>query len=174
MSEDEPRFIADTMLGSIARWLRILGYDVVYDRRYEDWQILKIARDEDRVVVTRDRALHHKALKNGLKSVYVENPGDIPKSLAVIALLTNIRLAVDFERTRCPLCNGELVKVNKERVKGKVPDRVYSLYNDFWVCTRCGNVYWVGSHWRTIESTLTRAREIYNELSKIYRIKVSP
>jgi uncharacterized protein with PIN domain len=173
LKEDESRFIVDTMLGSLARWLRILGYDTTYDRKIEDWQIIKIAKEEERVVVTRDRGLHSRALRSGLRSVYIDDPGDIPKSLALIALLTGIRLRVDFEKTRCPLCNGDLMKVSKDKVKDKVPARVYSLYNDFWICSRCGNVYWVGSHWKTIEETLKQAREKYRELAKVFKVRVS-
>ncbi|WP_440059828.1 Mut7-C RNAse domain-containing protein [Thermogladius sp. 4427co] len=169
----EQRFIVDNMLGSVARWLRLLGYDTRYDRRLEDWRILRIAKEEDRVIVTRDRGLHRRALKNGLRSIYIENVEDISAILAYLAVVAGIRLSVELDKTRCPLCNGELMKVGKELVKGKVPERVYKLYNDFWVCSRCGNVYWVGSHWRKIEEILAKAREKYEELIRIYRVRVS-
>ncbi|MEM4516988.1 MAG: Mut7-C RNAse domain-containing protein, partial [Desulfurococcaceae archaeon] len=64
---NEPRFIVDTMLGTVARWLRILGYDTVYDKSAEDWQIIRRAELEKRIIVTRDRGLHIKAIKSGLK-----------------------------------------------------------------------------------------------------------
>jgi uncharacterized protein with PIN domain len=164
MSE-EPRFIVNTMLGNIARWLRMLGYDTLYDRKYEDWKILQIAEKENRIIITRDRGLHRRALNRGLKSIYLEMD-DIAERLAYIAYVTGIRLYIDLERSRCPICNGELRKVSKEEVKGKVPPKVYRLHDDFWICTRCGKVYWIGSHWRKIEEILAEARRIYESMKK--------
>jgi len=59
----EPKFIVDNMLGSIARWLRILGYDTVYDRNAEDWAIVRRAQLEERIIITKDKGLHNRALK---------------------------------------------------------------------------------------------------------------
>ena len=169
---DEPRFVVDTMLGNIARWLRILGYDTLYRRNFKDWEIIRIAKNDDRVIITRDRGLHNRALSNGLKSIYLIMD-DMAERLAYIALLTGIRLYVDLEKSRCPVCNGELRKASKEEVKGRVPPRVYKLYTDFWICTRCGKVYWIGSHWVKIEEILEKARKILEEYkTKKYAYKV--
>lgn len=154
----EPKFVVDNMLGTVARWLRILGYDTVYDGKASDWQILRRAELEKRIIVTRDRALHNKALKLGLKSILLwEN--DMAERLAHIAAVAGINLGVDLERTRCPEDNTPLVKVDKEKVRDRVPPAVYRLHSDFWECPRCGKVYWVGSHWRMIERILGSARE---------------
>lgn len=158
----EPRFIVDTMLGNVARWLRILGYDTLYSRKYKDWEILRLAEKEDRIIITRDTGLHRKALNNGFKSIYL-SMDDMAERLAYIALIAGIKLYVDLERSRCPICNGELRKVSKEQVKDKVPPRVYRVYEDFWLCSRCGKVYWIGSHWIKIEEILSRARKLLEE-----------
>lgn len=156
--DDEPRFIVDNMLGSLARWLRILGYDTVYDRKSEDWQLLRRAELERRIIITRDRGLHNKAIKQGFKSILLWED-ELSDRLAHIAIVTGIRLGVDFNKTRCPEDNTLLIKVLKEKVKGRVPDTVYNLHSDFWECPKCGKIYWVGSHWRMIEKTLNEARE---------------
>jgi uncharacterized protein with PIN domain len=119
--------------------------------------------------VTRDRALHNKALRSGVRSIYISNT-DISMKLAYLAVLAGIRLHVDFEKTRCPEDNYPLMRVNKERVKNKVPEAVYRLHDDFWLCEKCGKVYWVGSHWRMIEKTLSEARERLKEL----KFKIAP
>lgn len=155
----EPRFIVDTMLGTVARWLRMLGYDTLYDNEYEDWEILRIAEREDRIVITRDSGLHRKAINNGIKSIYL-SMNDMAERLAYIALYTGLNLYVDLEKSRCPICNSELRKVPKVFVKDKVPPRVYRFYEDFWICSKCGKVYWVGSHWIKIEEILSKARNI--------------
>ncbi|MEM0002047.1 MAG: Mut7-C RNAse domain-containing protein [Desulfurococcaceae archaeon] len=155
---NEPRFIVDTMLGTVARWLRILGYDTVYDKSAEDWQIIRRAELEKRIIVTRDRGLHIKAIKSGLKSILLWED-DMPDRLAHIALVSGIQLGIDFNRTRCPEDNTILVKAEKEKIKSKVPPGVYSVHNDFWECPRCGKVYWIGNHWRQIEKILKEARD---------------
>lgn len=163
--DNEPRFIVDTMLGNVARWLRMLGYDTLYDRGYEDWKILAIARKEKRIIITRDRGLHHRALNNGIKSIYLDMD-DMAERLAYISYISGIRLYIDLERSRCPICNGELRKVKKKEVEGKVPGKVYRIHEDFWVCTRCGKTYWIGSHWKKIEEILSDARKKYEKIKK--------
>lgn len=165
----EPKFIVDNMLGSIARWLRILGYDTVYDRNAEDWAIVRRAQLEGRIIVTKDKGLHNRALKNGVRSILVWEE-DIADVLAHIAVVAGIKLSVDFDKTRCPEDNTPLVKVaNKEKIKDKVPPRVYSLHEDFWECPRCGKVYWIGRHWRQIEKILGEARSKL----EVYKLKTS-
>ncbi len=155
----EVSFIVDTMLGSIARWLRMLGYDTLYYNDLDDWRIINIAARNNRVVITRDRGLYAKCVKSNLKCLLLEEES-IENRLAKISRKYGIRLYIDLEKSRCPVCNGELAKVSKESVVGKVPQRVYERNNDFWICRSCGKVYWIGRHWRRIEDTLKRAREI--------------
>ena len=164
------KFIVDSMMGSIARWLRILGYDTVYDKNAEDWQILRRAELDRRTIVTRDKSLHNRAIRYGLRSILIWEEDDIPSRLAYIAWVTGIRLSVNFNETRCPEDNAPLVKVDKEKIKNKVPEPVYRLHNDFWECPRCGKVYWVGSHWKLIEKSLSEARIKLEELKRKYNI----
>ncbi|MEM4481885.1 MAG: Mut7-C RNAse domain-containing protein [Desulfurococcaceae archaeon] len=158
-----PKFVVDTMLGSLARWLRILGYDTLYEREIEDWQILRRAELESRVIITRDRGLHNKAIKHGLRSILIWEE-DMSDRLAHIAVIAGIKLSVDLKRTRCPEDNTLLVKVEKEKVKDRVPEAVHRFHSDFWECPRCGKVYWIGSHWKMIEEALARARIKQEEL----------
>jgi len=163
--KDEPKFVIDTMLGRLARWLRILGYDVVYHRKMEDWKILRLADEENRIIITRDRGLHRRAMNKGLKSILLETD-DMAERLAIIAFRAGIRLYIDLDRTRCPICNTPLIRVDKEKVKDIVPPRVYRLHDDFWLCPKCHKAYWVGSHWNKIEEILREARKIYEKIKK--------
>ena len=165
----EPKFIVDGMLGTVARWLRILGYDTVYDKNAEDWLIIRRAELEGRIIITRDKSLNNKAVKQGVKSILIWEE-DIADVLAHVAVIAGIRLSVDFSKTRCPEDNTPLVKVDKELVKNSVPPAVYRVHSDFWMCPRCGKVYWIGKHWRMIEVILKRARERSEELKR----KISP
>ncbi len=167
---DELKFIVDTMLGDLARWLRILGYDTKYSRDYEDWELLKIASNEKRVLVTRDRGLYWRAKRKGIETILIEED-NIVERLLKVAKTYRIRLYVDSDRTRCTVCNSPLLKVDRERVRGKVPQRVYEKYRDFWICPRCGKVYWRGRHWIKIEEILAIVRDRLNGGEKTHTSK---
>mgnify|MGYP000633816415 CR=1 FL=1 len=153
-----PRFIVDAMLGHVARWLRLLGYDTLYSRSYEDWKILKVAEEEDRIVVTRDLGLFRRARKKGLRAMYVEEPA-VEKVLALLSSKYGIRLHFDKNDTRCPVCNGVLrYTTSLVEVAGKVNEAIAVRYKEFWICTKCGKVYWQGRHWRNINQILESAR----------------
>ena len=165
---DRPRFIVDSMLGDLARWLRILGYDTLYYRNAPDPRIVKVALEQGRIIVTRDRGLAILARKKGARYVLVRGER-IEEVLAEVAAATGIALYADPSRSRCPLCNGVLRHVQRHEVKDRVPPEVYARYEDFWVCTRCGQVYWRGSHWRMIEETLAKARQLVDRVAERMR-----
>ncbi len=160
----ELAFIVDSMLGSLARWLRMLGYDTVYAKGWHDSRILDEAAATGRIIVTRDRGLYRRALRRGIEAVFVSD--DIAEALAKLGATYGIRLEIDPDRSRCPLCNTPLKRIEKSEVKGRVPPRVYEAYNEFWICPRCGQVYWRGGHWRGINETLEEARKLLAKMLK--------
>jgi hypothetical protein len=133
----------------------MLGYDTLYAKDWHDSRILEVAAREDRIIVTRDRGLYNRARKRNLRAVYVTS--DVTRSLAILVQSVGLRLDIEPSRSRCPLCNALLREASKDEVKGHVPPRVLELYDKFWVCTRCGQVYWMGGHWRGITQTLQEA-----------------
>lgn len=152
-----PRFIVDSMLGSLARWLRMLGYDTLYAKGWHDARIIEAAAAEGRIVVTRDHGLYVRAVRRGLEAVLV--PESLEDALAILALRYGISLEMDPDKSRCPLCNAPLRRASREEVEGRVPPRVLEQHSVFWVCTGCGQVYWKGGHWRGIEKTLAEVRK---------------
>jgi len=155
----ERRFVADAMMGEVTRWLRIMGYDVLYSRNYSDAQVLSIAEKTGRTIITRDRGLYSRARRRGLRAVYIESD-DIAGRLAELKLKANVKLRLDPSRSRCPECNTPLVEVAKEKVRGRVPPKVYEQQEVFYVCPRCARVYWVGSHWRNMRRILEEAERL--------------
>ena len=155
------KFLIDSMHGKIAVYLRILGYDTIYSRALSDEDILLKASSENRVLVTGDKGLFRKALKKGLKAIYVHPETPIDKALGLIAFLTEINLTPDFNNTRCPICNGIL------RVSS-TPSMNYRINREnkiFFICTKCGNTYWIGSHWIKIRRVLEDAEYWLKTLS---------
>lgn len=150
-----PRFLLDGMLGALARWLRICGYDAVYLRDATDEELIRRAAEDGCVLLTRDQMLYRKALRAGVEAFLVEGVSDAEKLASVSA---RFGLELDPERSRCPMCDAPLTAVEKEAVRGMVPRRTFEAYDEFWVCRACGKVYWRGSHWRKIVETVEEAR----------------
>lgn len=135
------KFVADCMLGRLSRWMRILGFDVLYLKE-DDETIMAIAEKEKRVILTRDTRMGGKKFK--CKIYYVKND-DWKKQLKEV--LERFSLSKKIKPyTRCPECNTILKIVKKERVKYLVPSFIYNQKNDFALCKKCGKVFWEGSH----------------------------
>lgn len=146
--EDRPRFSADEMLGSLARWLRIMGYDTIYHKDQDDTEIVTQALEEGRYLLTRDREL---ALRAGKWGLYIEGD-DIVGQLMQASKAFG--LSLDESSTRCTLCNGELETLSPEEVGDEVPEGALSDNDEFYRCSNCGKLYWKGSHWIDIRAKL--------------------
>lgn len=146
--QEKPRFIADHMLGSLAKWLRIMGYDTVYDKKLDDGKISSVARAESRFVLTRDKELAKEP-----EALLIEDD-QLDGQLAAVRERFGLRF--DENSIRCTACNGELAEVPKEDVKDAVPEGAYAHNDKFWKCVGCGKAYWRGSHWLGIMDRLKK------------------
>lgn len=138
------RFIADCMLGKLAKWLRMLGYDTSYIPDADDDELVRIAVREDRMLLTRDRRLCHRRMVRS-RCVFVDWGTTREQVRQVVRELS---LAVDTEAlfTRCAVCNGKIAPVSKPEVSGRVPPYVYQTQDEFGYCAGCGRIYWRGTH----------------------------
>ena len=143
-----PRFVADHMLGSLARWLRIMGYDTVYDKSLDDPGIANLARAESRFILTRDREL---AKEPGALMIEAD---DLDLQLKAIAEKYGLKFHDDL--IRCSACNGELADLDKVQAKESVPEGAFENNEKFWKCSKCGKVYWKGTHWHGIMDRFRR------------------
>jgi len=153
------KFIADGMLGKLTRWLRMLGQDVEYSKSLYDEQLIKTAKTENRILLTRDLKLYQRARKQGVDTVLIEDATKAEK-LAGLASRFNFKLEIDIMVSRCPKCNTPIRPVSKEEIVDRIPKATSTHYDEFWECPGCGQVYWQGSHWNRIEKTLKEARQI--------------
>ena len=144
----EPKFIADVHLGKLARYLRLLGFDTVYERELDDAAIASRSRDERRIVLTRDRGL--------LKRSAVTH-GHAVRSMNADAQLLEIVEAFDLRArvapfSRCLKCNGPVRSVERELVEHRLPKYTRLAYGHFFRCDHCGSVYWPGAHFARLRS----------------------
>lgn len=144
------RFVADGALGRLARWLRALGVDAEHvpaGAAGEYGALLRLAREENRVVLTRDRRVTRRREFRDDVGVFVVEPDDPREQLRFVAA----RFGLTFQRgrllTRCAKCNGEVErKLTPGEVAAhpRIPAKVKRAAEDFWACGRCAKVYWIG------------------------------
>ena len=147
-----PRFIADAMLGRLARWLRTLGYDTAYDDAIADAELVRRAFEEGRHILTRDRRLFGEWRIDG--GLLLESEGPLEQLREVVAAFRLPRPTRLF--TRCRECNGVPAAVDRRAAAARVPARVLERARDFAACPGCGRVYWEGSHTARMRSVLAR------------------
>ena len=148
----DPRWLADEMLGRLARYLRFLGYDTSYAQDLRDLEILRRAREEGRTLLTRDRQLAMRAKASVLL-----------RSLDLEGQLRELRRAYPALRgevrfLRCSLCNALLASADRSSPVPPwgVPEPLWGSSEPVYVCPSCGQAYWEGSHTREIRATLER------------------
>jgi uncharacterized protein with PIN domain len=151
MDEEQfPRFVIDSMLGSLARWLRLLGYDADYDHRRDDAELVRLARAENRVLLTRD---HELAARRGIKALFIDSQVLDEQLAQVTAAFPR---AAESGPARCSVCNTVLVPATPEELIDRLPAYVLHKHRDFRRCPGCNRVYWPGSHWQTMQARLRR------------------
>ena len=143
-----PKFLADHMLGSLARWLRMMGYDTRYDKQLDDKDIAKAAREESRFILTRDQELSKEP------GAFLVESDELEAQLKAVG--EKFGLKADEAMIRCSACNGDLADLPKEAAKAEVPEGAWTANDKFWKCTKCGKVYWKGTHWRGITERLKK------------------
>ena len=150
MTSLAPSLLVDAMLGKLARWLRLAGYDAAFWREGSDERLIAAAQAEGRLIVTKDHTL---AGRRGVDALLIgteDLDGQIAEARAALAL----RGAVPEPFRRCAECNGLVVDLPHADAEGLVPPFVWHTQTAFRRCSRCGRVYWKGTHWPDMEQRL--------------------
>ena len=151
------KFLADSMLGKLARWLRMLGHDVTYNVQLNDNDLLELAKQENRIILTKDLELYQRAIAKSTGAFYLEGRSESQR-LAEVANRCGLTLEIDMEKSHCPLCNAKLEATPKEQLIGELEKNTFTYYDKFWKCPNCGQVYWQGAHWKQINNTIKEAQ----------------
>ena len=139
VTDELPRFAADRMLMRMARWLRLMGIDTIADPSIDGAAILRRARAEGRILLTRDKRLRLAPDAIVLASDHLRE-----QLREVAARFPSIACGARF--SRCSRCNAILETAGREAVRRRVPQYVYSSNDRFAVCPHCGRIYWNATH----------------------------
>ena len=152
------KLVFDEMLKRTATWCRILGIESEYFTDKTDSELLEYAKSNNFVLVTRDVQLASRCKKHEVKCIFIKS-NVVEEQIAQI--ISDSGVEVSFpERTRCPVCNGELEVVSPESLKDEIPEDVYASKKKVWKCKNCGKAYWEGSHWKNIEKFYQRIKKL--------------
>lgn len=138
------------MLGKLARWLRILGFDAAYGNRAEDRELLQTARRERRVLLTKDHRLLESA--RNVRGLLIQSDDWRAQLVQVLDALGLRRGVRPF--SRCITCNVGLKRLSREDAKNLVAPFVYEKAASFAICPACGRVYWPGTHFSDMDGKL--------------------
>ena len=141
MAETDLRFAADRMLGRLVKWLRIIGQDVIYGPHLTGHGLIRTARAENRLILTRDRGLKQ---KQPPPLLFIESD-HYREQLRQVVVHCALKLADDL-LTRCIECNSVLQSRPKETLEKVVPPYVFSTQEKFFACPTCRRIYWPATH----------------------------
>ncbi len=151
VSNEKPIFLVDAMLGKLAKKLRLLGYDSLYSSSMEDDEVIRLAQNENRILVTKDALLSKKAEKLEIRTIQITKNDEMDQFLQINRKEKLGKITVSGSNSRCPVCNGKLEHTEKKDVSEKVPTGVFENINDFWKCTKCEKIYWEGTHIKNLQ-----------------------
>lgn len=139
----EPKFILDVHLGTLAKYMRILGFNIYYKNNLSDEDIVKISGEEKRTILTRDTGILKRSEVTHGSYVRNTNP---EKQLKEVIKRFHLEKEIR-EFSRCLLCNEVLSKIEKEKIENRLPPKVKAIHHEFYFCKSCDKIYWKGTHY---------------------------
>lgn len=150
----EIRFFCDSGLGGLARWLRGSGYESYWEPTIDDYQLLQKARELSATVLTTDSLLMERVVvrDNVIPALWLPPTLSIPEALAFVFH----EFGLKTREPRCMSCGGELRHESKEALRDRIPPKTFNWLDEYFVCSRCGKLFWKGTHWHRIKSELEK------------------
>jgi len=151
--KEKPKvLLCDAGLGALARWLRACGQRALWRPGVDDSELVSYAAQTGAVLITSDSMLSERRVVRMGKVQLIWVPPDMP----VLNQLTCVLVELDLrpQQARCMSCGGELVRVDKNSVKNRIPPKTWVWRDEYFICTSCHKLYWEGSHWEKITRKL--------------------
>ncbi len=159
MNNKKQIFAVDAMLGKLAKKLRLLGYDTIYSSDIDDDELIRLAKDENRIIISKDVQLVNRAIKKQIVTVLVTKSNEIEQFHQINENLKLGKFIIEGNKSRCPLCNGFLMKIEKKLVQGQIPSGVLQNTDKYWKCEKCKKIYWEGTHIRNLQEFTAKLNE---------------
>ncbi len=159
LQNKEPLFIVDAMLGNIAKKLRFLGYDSSYSPTINDAELIRQAKNENRIIITKDEQLVNSTKKQNLPYVLITKNEEVDQVYQIFKKFKMEKGKINSSTSRCPLCNGKLDQIDKEQISENIPNEIFNRIDDFWSCSDCKKVYWHGSHIDNLQKFVIKLNE---------------
>ena len=150
--------MVDVNVGRLAKWLRVMGYDTLFVPNVDDTELLRIAREQKRIALTRDRhIMERRAVRASQVEVVLLQSDDFREQMKQVTE----DLGLDFQKgfSLCIECNVALQEIGKESIQDRVPPFVYRTQDQFLVCPDCRKLYWRGTHWQNMKKELVGFRK---------------
>ncbi|MCK5027974.1 MAG: Mut7-C RNAse domain-containing protein [Candidatus Pacebacteria bacterium] len=141
----KPKFLLTENLNRLAKWLRMLGYDAAIYKSISFHNMIRLAKKERRIILTRSNKQAKSNLKFSRILIKADNHLEQIKELKEV-----ITFNEQYTFLRCLLCNKLLYGISREKVKDLVPEFIYENQTDFKVCRKCGKIYWHGTHYKAM------------------------
>ena len=152
-------FLVDAMLGNIAKKLRLFGFDSEYFSDMDDSELIKKAKNENRVIISRDRHLIERAKKEKISSLYITKENETEQFLEILKA-TNLQLEkISGDTARCTRCNSTTSKIDKVKIGDKIPRGVLEQNDRFWKCDKCNQIYWEGTHVKNMQKFVQKIKK---------------
>ncbi|MFN3654559.1 MAG: Mut7-C RNAse domain-containing protein [Candidatus Nitrosotenuis sp.] len=156
---NQDKLVVDSMLGTVAKKLRMLGFDCSYSANIEDEDLLLVAKRESRIIITKDTQLANKAKKHDIHSLQVVSPTEKEQLVEIAKKLNIKKYHFGASDARCPSCNGILCSIQKSLIVKRVPPKIIQNVDEFWICQGCSHIYWEGTHIRNLERLIAEINE---------------
>ena len=151
-------FLVDAMLGNIARKLQLLGFDTEYCSNIDDLELISKAKNEQRVIISKDQELIARAKKQNITSIHVTKEDEIEQFLEILEHIPLEFNTISGDTARCTKCNSPTLQIDKSKVLGKIPQKVLELNDKFWKCDNCEQIYWEGTHIKKLQEFLEKIK----------------
>lgn len=150
----DAKFVIDTNVGRLARWLRMMGYDAVLFQELDDGLMVKLALAQGRIIITKDSEFMKRRAVTSRRVKALLVTGDDPE-LQMRKVISELNLNTHFKPfSRCLECNTVLLPRNRAGIENEVPPRVFERQEQYMECPGCRRLFWQGTHWEDMRRKL--------------------
>lgn len=151
-------FLVDGMLGNVAKKLLLLGYDTDYFSGMSDLELIEKAKNEDRIIISKDLQLITHAKKSAVQTIPITKEDEIEQFLEILGFVHLELNKICGETARCTKCNSPTYEIDKLKISNKVPPKVLEFNEKFWKCDKCHKIYWEGTHIKKLQDFLNKIK----------------